>query len=93
MRQSVRNGRDTWVHGPMRSARWAPPAPQSHSPGAGASLVPGRAWRIHAVGASTGVEAHLVRATLDCALRALIRVCRKRGDRSEGAKVPVRPRL
>lgn len=80
---------DTRVHGDMRRAGWAHPAPQHDSPWAGASLVPGWARYIHAPGTSTGVEAYLVRAALDCALHALIHICTERGDRSEGAAVPM----
>lgn len=76
---------DTGVHGAMRSVGWAPAAPQHHSPGAGASPVPSWAWRIHTLGTSTGVEAHLVRATLDSALCTLIHICRKKRERSDGA--------
>lgn len=71
--------------GEMSRAGWALPAPQHDSPWAGASPVPSWARHIHAPGTSPGVEAHLARATLHCALHTLIHICRESRDRSEGA--------
>lgn len=61
------------------------PQPTQPLPWAGALPVGGRAGRVHALVAASGVEAHLARPTLHTVLLTLIDVCGGRGD-GEGEK-------